>query len=102
MAGRHTERSKSRCDSVPPIPKRKLAHQIYLRARHFASPGIKTAEQGHDGVLAERVMLPEPKQGATAMVKRRRALSAHDFRSSVMQPPSGVWAEHLFNGLDRQ
>ena len=37
---------------IPPIPKGKLAHQIYLRARYFASPGIKTAEQGQDGVPA--------------------------------------------------
>src|SRR5262249_40692531 len=58
MAGRHTERSKSRCDSVPPIPKGKLAHQIYLRARYFASRGIKTAGQGQDGIPAERVMSP--------------------------------------------
>src|SRR4030095_1365337 len=58
MAGRHTERSKSRCDSVSPIPKGKLAHHIYLRARYFASRGIKTAEQGQDGAPAERVMSP--------------------------------------------
>src|ERR1043166_3114597 len=45
MAGRPTERSKSRCDSVPPIFKGKLAHQIYLRARYFASRGIKTLGQ---------------------------------------------------------
>src|SRR5262249_48868159 len=37
MAGRYAERSKSRCNSVSPIPKGKIARQIYLRARYFAS-----------------------------------------------------------------
>src|SRR4029450_10754042 len=49
MAGRHAERSKSHCDSVSQVSKGKLAHQIYLRARHFASRGLKTAELGQDG-----------------------------------------------------
>src|SRR4029453_16968819 len=49
MAGRQTERRKSRCNSVSPIPKRKLAHQIYLRARYFSSRGIKTAELVENG-----------------------------------------------------
>src|SRR5262249_19109456 len=51
MAGRHSERSKSRCNPVSPIPKRKLADQIYLRARHFA-PRIsrqKFVERGSKG-----------------------------------------------------
>src|SRR5215831_7699614 len=37
MAGRHAERSQSRSNSVSPISKGKLARQIYIRARYFAS-----------------------------------------------------------------
>ena len=50
-----TKRSKSGCDSVPPIPKGKLAHQIYLRARYLAS-GIskwRFAKCGNKGAALE-------------------------------------------------
>src|SRR5262245_27111313 len=51
MAGRHAERSKSRRNSVSPILKGKLARQIYLRRRYFAS-GISRqsfVKRGNEG-----------------------------------------------------
>ena len=56
MASRHTERSKNRCNSVSPIPKRKLAYQIDLRARYF-TPGIskqRFVKRGHKGPALNR------------------------------------------------
>src|SRR5262249_8254117 len=51
MAGRHAERSKSRCNSVSPVPKGKLARQIYLRARYSASgiSGQRFVKRGNKG-----------------------------------------------------
>ena len=52
------ERSKSRCNSVSQIPKGKLADQIYLRPRYFAS-GIsrqRFVKRGNKGAALKSIL----------------------------------------------
>ena len=52
------KRSKSRCNSVSQIPKGKLADQIYLRARYFAS-GIsrqRFVKRGNKGAALKSIL----------------------------------------------